>query len=236
MEFNILELSAITMRDELLNLVKLNKTDELYYKHTKEEGCLCQKWTVDMDSTTYMDNFVGHHIENQDIKTYEQFAGIWSILQSAIDAGLYFATRNLTPELAEQKQNNIINIINPETNAYSIPSYLIAWLTTDNFRWHDYNGYYCLEFTEDFNYGLVLEFPEFVLGFAAYVLYYRPALKVVPLSAIYQYKADSFSIADTYFQNYPKEYRKLGKVIRSGINTKGKKWRVRYKNLPLSNE
>lgn len=59
----------------------------------------------------------------------------------------------------------LCSLIEHDINRVIAPVAIAAWLTTDNFRWHQHiNG-----IPKDLNYGLVLQYPEAIIAYAAFI-------------------------------------------------------------------
>lgn len=64
----------------------------------------------------------------------------------------------------EQKCNILKHILFKDLNRANVLISLSAWLTVDDFRWHNIDS----SVPEDLSYGLVLSYPDFVLPYASY--------------------------------------------------------------------
>jgi hypothetical protein len=78
------------------------------------------------------------------------------------------------PSVSKTPQDIWVDLINVEFTQVNCLIALVAWLTTDNWRWHKEYPHYNIP--EDLSYGLVLSEPDAVISFALYVLGYKRTL------------------------------------------------------------
>lgn len=168
MNIQTLQLCAVEMRDRLKTLIEKSETDDLFYRLTGVKGHMCGHWICNDES-----GYVGNSWDDYDYDTAEQYTACLTIINAAIKAGLdsfYGATTD--------EKSVVKNVLWQDLKRVSFPVALVSWLTTDSFRWHE-NTYMLQNTYEDLNYGLVLQYPEVILSFAAYVLYHDSTVSLV---------------------------------------------------------
>jgi hypothetical protein len=80
-----------------------------------------------------------------------------------------YATNQALKNKEKEEQILLLNKLeDADLNRVTIQYMLSAWLTIDEFRWHSTFGYG--EIPEDLCYGLVLNYPNYVLSYANYVM------------------------------------------------------------------
>jgi hypothetical protein len=79
-----------------------------------------------------------------------------------------------TPHVSNTPEDIWVDLINCEFTKVNCLIALVAWLTTDDWRWHKEYPHYNIP--EDLSYGLVLQEPQAVINFALYILGYNRTL------------------------------------------------------------
>lgn len=163
------ELHSVSyIKERILDLIVTNKEYQIFYNIDEEldhqlnrpEGKYI-KQDLEFPAKTNSNCFSDFKLDNKNFNYY------------------YVLLLNLANLASTSKVNKVdpeiwVKIINNEFNRVNCLIAIVAWLTTDEWRWHkeypDYN------IPEDLSYGLVLDEPQAVISFSLYILGYKREL------------------------------------------------------------